>query len=430
MANGAGKVDHPHKGVQPGGKEKELSPKEVGPHDHRQKTDHFHWDAGKGRWMAHGQFDHGKGPEAWLGRFLFGLKQRAGLVEKPDKGQPPERNRVESGPKGGKDPATLKAEKLKIQPQQLQEQMQRSDRKGTSELTPFERVLLARFVETRPLWSPLKTGQSQFRAKSDGEWKGFFQKFLPFTLEKKARTAEVESLIYRGMVRGDTGKTLTLAQARRAQEIALLISDLKFVTGKTEKFARIPLSDGAQLATALARLASLKPGEVLNQTLLAQWLGGEFPFLALAPKIVQPDLAQAMANPLVDSARGREGEGAVTGRQPTQGIALAARTEELIARQLEIDLRRPIPQSGPARETAGGGEEVGRKWFGGLSRRRRRGQGGEGILQEGFVPWYRLIFEGRRWRGKVKWYVPLLYLVVASATALFGFYVFRYLLQR
>lgn len=300
------------------------------------------------------------------------------------------------------------------------------------ELNLFEKIFLSRFQEGKPIGARLQKGQLCFGRKPEGEWKGFFQKFLPFTLEKRAKRSDLQTVVYRGLVKMES--SLKEARMKRGQEIALLVSDLKFATGKTEKFARIPLEGRAELSQILMRLASLLPGEFLADSLLAEWLGGpEFAYLALSHKIVRPDLARALDNALTESAQARTEGAVVYAREAAKGIALQARTEEIVARELDLNLKRVAPQAELERGEVkgGGGDTTGLGGLFGLFRRRRRGGStGEEILEPGFVPWFQLVFKPKKIKGRPRWWVPLLYFVVVSSVGLFAVYLFKFLLQR
>ncbi len=295
--------------------------------------------------------------------------------------------------------------------------------KGGEELTLFEKVFLARFGEAVILGEKLEKGQFRFLVKTEKAWGEFFQRFLAFTEQKTAKTAEVESLVYRGLLNSS------------------LISDLKFLSGRIEKFARLQI----QSSQVLQKLASLVPGDVVAQAMLASFLGGpEFAYLALSHRIVNPEAAREGEGTLVEAYKSPEqmkGEAIREGvRDVRQGIALSARTEQLIAKQLDLDVRparldvTSDRKTGPA--PVGEGTKEGFAASGIFGKRRKKGglfgglfeQGGE--TGSGFVPWYQLLFRPKKITGKVRWWVPLLYVAATSAAVFFAFYVFRYLMQR
>lgn len=280
--------------------------------------------------------------------------------------------------------------------------------------TPFERLLLDRLEGRTEPAQRLEAGQSKFLEKTEKAWIEFFQKFVAFTLTKTAQIGDLEAMIYRGLMKG-AGE----------EPKGTLVSDLKFTDGKTDKFARLEV----QGSTILEQLASRMPGDLLARALVAEWIGGpEFAYLALSHKVVNPDwkrgekeglLASAYRSP--DETKGekiREGSS-----QVSQGIALDARTEQLIAERLELNLGADL-------RTAGSGR-IGGLLTGG---KRRKGLFG-GMFGESydagpvFVPWYQQVFHPRKFRGKVKWYVPLLYFVAVSAAGLFALYLFKFLMQ-
>ncbi len=300
------------------------------------------------------------------------------------------------------------------------------------ELSLFEKVFLARFDGKLEIGEKLEQGTFKFLGKTEKAWAEFFQKFLPFTLQKKGKVTELEGLVFRGLLKP--------AGEKKDGEKGMVVSDLLFVNGKSDKFARLEI----QSRPLLEKLASLMPGDLLAQAIVAEWIGGpEFAYLALSHKIVQPEVEKGTQNPLVESYRTPEQmkEAAIREgvREISQGIALSARTEQLIAERLDIDLKPPRGEGAldlRTREVEQRGESgirFGAIFFG---KKRKKGLFG-GMFEEGagstepvFVPWYQQIFRPRKLSGKPKWYVPLIYFVSASAAVLFTFYVFRFLLQR
>ena len=288
-------------------------------------------------------------------------------------------------------------------------------------LTLLEKIFLAHFEEGAPLGEILAQGKFKFLPKPEKSWKEFFQRFLPFTLEKKANVSDLEAIIYRGLLQNT------------------LISDLKFLSGKTDKFTRLQIQ-GSQI---LQKLASLMPGDVVAQALiaeLAELIGGpEFAYLALSHKVVNPEMVDKGQSPIAEAYQSPEQmkqaaikEGV---REASQGIALDARTEQLIAERLDLDLkavRGDTTIDASKKEAVPGG--VGEKLGGLLFKKRRKGLFGGwetgGDAGPVFVPWYQLIFRPKKYKGKPRWWVPLIYFVTASSLALAAFYVFKFLLQR
>jgi hypothetical protein len=281
-------------------------------------------------------------------------------------------------------------------------------------LTLFEKIFLARFEGGLPLGEKLDPGQFKFLPKTDEEWAAFFQKFLPFALQKTVNVADLEALIFRGLLKN------------------IMISDLKFLDGKTDKFARLEIH-GTEI---LKRLASMMPGELLARALVAEWMGGpEFAYLALSHKVVNPEAMEKGASPIAEAYQspGEMKEAAIRegAREATRGIALDARTEQLIVERLDLKSVR----GETALDSRSGKVEKGDEGLGGLFfKKRRRGLFGGweagGEAGPAFVPWYQLIFRPKKYKGKPRWWVPLIYFVTVSALGLSAFYVFKFLLQR
>lgn len=349
------------------------------------------------------------------------------------------------------DPETLKRleklEKLEkmaaaLKPEDVKKLMGMPDSQVSPEqkeaLSLFEKVFLARFEGGASLEEGAQLGEGQqakFAAKSEKAWGEFFQKFLPFTLTKTVPLSEIRALIYRGFVKlqgkGDAKGEVT----------GELISDLKLASGKTDKFARLEVQGGK----VLEELASKMPGDMLATALIAEWIGGpELAYQALSHKVVNPEMAKLASNPAVESYQSPEAarETAIREgvRESTPGIALSARTEQLMAERLDIDLRPSRMDLGSDVRNQDGREGItsSRKdgGFGGLFKKKKKGLLASMMTweesQEGsvFVPWYQHVFKRKKFPGKVKWWVPLLYFVGFSATVFFVFYVFKYLLPR
>ncbi len=294
---------------------------------------------------------------------------------------------------------------------------QKAGQQEKAELTAFEKVFVAHFDGGEKLGQALPQGKFRFLGKTENEWKGFFQRFLPFTASKKVPASELEAMIYRGVLNED----------------ALLISDLKFVNGKTDKFARLEIQGSELLQT----LSQTLPGDVLAQAVIAEIVGGpELAYLTLSHRVVNPEavkgnsIAEAYQSPKERKSQLiREGT-----KQTTQGMALSAKTEQLMAERLDIKLTRPESrQDSPALA----GSTITQRAKG-----KRRGflglfsWGSEDVkdtsIDKGSYFGFNLPAQLKRQRfpGKVKWFVPLLYFVGFSAAALFAFYIFKFLLQR
>ncbi|MBI2082768.1 MAG: hypothetical protein HYT76_04280 [Deltaproteobacteria bacterium] len=289
----------------------------------------------------------------------------------------------------------------------------------------------------------LPPGQERYAKKEEKAWVDFGKRFLPFVMGKKTDWKNVEKAVYRGMVQNPPEFLVSRSSQRERAEkvLAILFSDLKFMNGKSEKFAQLLVTNPLQYSQMLQRLSSLQPGDPLAKAVLAEWFGGsELSFLVLSHRVVQPDLAKAFKSALTESVEARSVEGLY---QPevTKGIALSARTEEIVARELDLKLR-PTAQEGVTDEgrgvlgsgqTPSVGEEAAKTIFGFRKKRKRGGMGGadiDEILIPGFVPWYELVFKPRKWKGRPRWWVPLLYLIAASTIGLGSVYVFKFLLQR
>lgn len=290
----------------------------------------------------------------------------------------------------------------------------REGEKG-SELSLFEKIFLARFEGAAELGEKLEPGKARFLAKSEKGWVEFFQKFLSFTVEKRGKISDLEALIYRGLLKG----------ARPQAERGTLISDLKFLSGRTDKFARLQIQGSKILET----LAEKVPGEVLAQALVAEWIGGpEFAYQSLSHRIVSPELMSAFKSSIAESYKTPQQtkeEAFREGRQKVSpGIALSARTEQLIAERLDLDMRSLRGNTTVLAPNVVKTSEKKRK---GLFGRMFEDEADAGPV---FVPWYQQILRFKKIPGKPKWWVPLLYFVAFSATALFVFYIFRFLLQR
>ena len=260
-----------------------------------------------------------------------------------------------------------------------------------------EKIFLAHFEGGAGLGEKLAPGEAKFLPKSEEAWAEFFQRFLPFTQEKKGKVSDLEALVFRGI----------LKKAGAQGEKGVLISDLKFLGGKSDKFARLDLSafKGVPASVIVEKLASLVPGDLLAQAVLAEWIAGpEFAYQSLSHRVVNPEtmtlfrsaIAEAYRSP--EEARREAFKGAP---EPTRGIAMSARTEQFVAERLGLGTLPP---------------------------RRKRPADEEGAPV--FVPWYQLLFRPKKIKGKPRWWVPLLYMTAVSAAGLFIYFIFKFLLQR
>lgn len=371
---------HLKEGVKP----RSEAPVEKGP----EKGRHDHYDAKTGRPIPREKMDHGKGPVAWLSRVLARLA-------------PPEKGATST---------------LAKQPH------------------PFEQFFIARFQGGRAWVSQLAEGIVRFGQKSPETWGKFFQEAAPLTLTKKGNVEEIKNFRYRGFY-SEAG--VVKGAERAVVKRVLLVGDLQLQNAmQVEKFARIPVEGMGQFQQLLVRLASILPGDLLSHPLLMEWLLGrtEFSYLLLSHKVVDPNLAREVNSPMVQAAMARAGEELMRyGREATRGIALSAKTEERVAQQLNLKLR-PV-SSGESqldsRSLSGGGTTgIAMKGLSTLRGRKRSRSGEEAELVPGFVPWYQLFSQQRKWKGRMKWYVVLSYFVAASAFGLFIVYLLKFLLRQ
>ncbi|HSA59742.1 MAG TPA: hypothetical protein VLJ37_08670 [bacterium] len=305
------------------------------------------------------------------------------------------------------------------------------------ELSVFERIFMAHFEGGIPVGEKLAAGQFKFLSKSEKAWVEFFQKFLPFTLEKKVKTGDVEMLVFRGLF-----EDMHKEQAAKGEKapVLFLVSDMKFLDGKTDKFARLQIAGQDLLKT----MSEQQPGNVLGKEMLAQIaekLGGEeFSYLSLSHRIVNPDMVDKTKNPIAEAYRTPEqmkGQAIREGtRDVSQGIALSARTEQLIAEKLDINLKAQARGDLGAVERRGGeaqgmpGVDLGGLFLG---KKKRKGMGtdyDEAGGQSPYVPWWLAPMQPKKFKGKARWWVPFLYFLGASAVGLALVYAFRYWISR
>ncbi|HEX5037504.1 MAG TPA: hypothetical protein VFX30_10135 [bacterium] len=304
------------------------------------------------------------------------------------------------------------------------------------ELNLFERIFMAHFEGGIPLGDHLQPGQHKFLTKTEKAWMEFFQRFGPFTFQKKTSQGDVQLLVFRGLFKGqDQTKS---GQKDKSQQPALfLVSDMKFADGKTDKFARL-LIQGEGLGQTVGEH---QPGDVLGKELLAQIaekLGGEeFSYLSLSHKVVNPEMGETAKNPLAEAYKSPEqmkGEAIREGtRDVSQGIALSARTEQLIAEKLDLNLkaRGDLGDVAAAGRRGAEGKAPPGIELGGLfaDKKKRRGQG-DGADEGGdsaspYIPWWMAPTKPKTFKGKARWWVPFLYFLGASALALAAVYAVR-----
>ncbi|MBI4373471.1 MAG: hypothetical protein HY542_01205 [Deltaproteobacteria bacterium] len=445
----------------------------LGTIDHKEAGLHkpgasFVLDQKTGKPIAHYDQHKGRGLDEWKGRILALIEARIKAFESA----PNEPSTAQQRPseKGGivslqerQGLSIKKGEEFQEARAVLQKGLlSPSEAASSSKMPPvvekafvaFLKVFYSWFAkgegETKKQDASLPPDQARYAKKEEKAWADLLKKTVPFTLSRKTDWKGIEAAVFRGVVRNPpevASRNAAQTATREGAQKEVVVSDLIFANGKMEKFARIPiaaLANPAVAARVLAHLESMLPGEKISKALLMEWFGagGELSFLALSHKVVRPELAKAFKSALTESAEGRSEEAAMAyGREASQGIALSARTEEMVARQLDINLR-PTNVSGVGegdnQNSSGvaggtGPAELSHKTLFGLRKGRRRGGASdEGeILIPGFVPWYELVFKPYNWKGKkVRWWVPLLYLVAASTVGLGSVYVFKFLLQR
>lgn len=297
------------------------------------------------------------------------------------------------------------------------------------DLSLFEKIFMAHFEGGIPVGERLENGQFRFLAKSEKGWVEFFQKFLAFTMDRKGNLNNVQALVVRGLLK------------------TVLVSDLKFADGKTDKFVRLLIHN----PEVMQKIASMAPGEVISHDLLMQWAeafgGPEFIYQALSHRVVNPEAAggalaaQASQSQIAQAYRTPEEMKAAAIREgvrdATQGIALSARTEQAVAERLDIRLDRLAASRGTALAGAREGSQDpdamkgAAAQLGGLFlKKRKRGMfdwlNGDPTGGGVFVPWYQHIFRTQKVKGKPRWWVPLVYFVAVSAACFGLLYLFRY----
>lgn len=208
------------------------------------------------------------------------------------------------------------------------------------ELSLFEKVFLAHFESGAVVGNALPPGLEKFLKKGVQEWSGFFNNLTPFTQKKILPMAEIQTLLFRGVIQtSKEGKNLTW-----------LVADIQLPAQKGrlqptwEKFARILVSGESAAESALLQktlsLLQKNPGEALPLSEFAELLpqkNGGLECETLSYKIVDSNAITAENKVIAESyqspeqvrmASMREGT-----RQSTPGIALDARTEALMASQ-------------------------------------------------------------------------------------------------
>jgi hypothetical protein len=305
------------------------------------------------------------------------------------------------------------------------------------ELSAFEKIFMAHFEGGLSIGEKLQAGQFKFLTKSEKAWAEFFQRFAPFALEKKVKAGDIEMLVFRGLFKDTPQQQATKGEAGGKAPLLFLVSDMKFPDGKTDKFARLQIQGQELLQT----MSEQQPGSVLGKDLLtriAEKLGGEeFSYLSLSHRIVNPDMVDKTKNPIAEAYRTPEQmkEAAIREgtRDVSQGIALAARTEQLIAEKLDINLKQARGDLGAVERRGGEGQGMPGVDLGGLflGKKKKKGMGtGAGYDETGgqtpYVPWWLAMTRPKKFKGKPRWWVPFLYFLGASALALAAVYAVRY----
>lgn len=204
-------------------------------------------------------------------------------------------------------------------------------------LTAFEKMVLARFENGRPIGPASADGMPKFLAKTDAQWKDFFKAFLGRTTARKTALTSIRDFLFRGLVsKGEKG---------------IFIGDLRLADGRVEKFARFLL-----LADALAKLKKLSPGEFLNARQLGELTGEDLVYLALA------------------ASRGPEVK---YSQKPTQGMFVGERAEQNAAAALGLPFSQQLKQK--AKMLKRGGLGLGGSLF---------GEGEPENVPYQFIPWW------------------------------------------
>jgi len=130
-------------------------------------------------------------------------------------------------------------------------------------LSAFEKMVVERFEGGKQIAEESADGKAHFNAKSDAQWKEFFQKFLNRTVAKRALLKDIKQFFMRGVVaKGGKG---------------VFIGDMAMNSGRVEKFVRFSI-----LAEALAKLRAMIPGDRVTAQMLGKLTGEELMYLALA----------------------------------------------------------------------------------------------------------------------------------------------------
>ena len=130
-------------------------------------------------------------------------------------------------------------------------------------LNTFERLLIERFENGRPIVQEHPDGQPLLSEKSLAEWQQFFTSFGDRSVGRKLNLADVRDFLFRGLVqKGDK---------------AIVVADVNLANGKVEKFIRFQVLDDL-----LQKLKTMQPGQSFSKDALQKLSGEELYVLALA----------------------------------------------------------------------------------------------------------------------------------------------------
>ncbi|OGQ65845.1 MAG: hypothetical protein A3F89_07765 [Deltaproteobacteria bacterium RIFCSPLOWO2_12_FULL_50_11] len=368
-------------------------------------------------------------------------------------------NREEGPPTATREFSLRGGQLQEIQPRQLQEAvaqesppLQRGNlpqgRQGVMvpgegrevrELTLFEKIFLARFKDGIPLGRALEKGEHCFRPKSEGDWKGFFQRVGDYLYSKTSEVKDIKEMIYRGLV-GEK------SQGQEGAQKPVLVSDVVFQSGKADKFTQMAIASQSVAKT----LGQLLPGNKIGESLIQEMgIKGALLYQALSYKPVALQKALEQQDPMAlllqqqAKAAARAAEGMQRGT-----TALSAQAQQMAAEGLDmpqvrlsgaltgIEGRQAATDSIEGRAgMAIGGEIVEKREKKGLGRlfgflwKKDKERGGEEAFGSTvFVPFFDWTLTRRgRARGRPKWYLALFWFMVIFA-AVFAIVAFLRLL--
>lgn len=183
---------------------------------------------------------------------------------------------------------TVKTEELRSE---MRQAMQAGKGAG---LSSFEKVFMEFFAGLRKIAVLLKKGKKKFKKKKKDEWKEFFERLFPYAKEKKTEMQRIRELVFRGLSDEDPRLVSQPCTAKGT----VLVADIVFTSGRSDKFARLPLSPNG----TIAELKALKPGDRIDEALLQKCLGtGELEYLSLYYKPVRSALPSQMGSELAQN---------------------------------------------------------------------------------------------------------------------------------